>query len=126
MYGDSTHLRPQRPGEPHEPRRHEPTRVVELFVAGDVEHAKQVIRRFCMDRPCCVTVTPTTYIYRGGEEAGFVVGFRNYPRFPSDAYDLRTLAADLGDSLRRELGQDSYMVVDHGGMTSWSSTRTGE
>lgn len=125
MYGDSTHLRPQRPGEPRETRRHEPTKVVELFVAGDVEHAKQVIRRFCMERPCCVTVTPTTYVYRGGEESGFVVGFRNYPRFPSDAGDLRTLAADLGDALRRELGQDSYMVVDHGGMTSWSSTRDG-
>ena len=125
MYGDSTHLRPQRAGEAHETRRHEPTKVVELFMAGDVEHAKQVIRRFCMDCPCCVTVTPTTYVYRGGQEDGFVVGFRNYPRFPSDAYGLRTLAADLGDLLRRELAQDSYMVVDHGhaGMTSWSSMR---
>lgn len=123
MYGASTHVRPKVGATTDDTVRHAQTKVVELFVAGDAAHAKQVVRRFCMERPCCVTVTPTTYVYRGGEESGFVVGFRNYPRFPSDAYDLRTLAADLGDSLRRELGQDSYMVVDHGGMTSWSSMR---
>lgn len=100
--------------------KHEPTRVVELFMAGDVEHAKQVIRLFCRDVPCCVTVTPTTYVYTGGEEAGFVVGFRNYPRFPSDAYTLRTTAADLADRLRAALGQRSWMLVDASGMTTWS------
>lgn len=123
MYGVSTHLRPQAHSEASPARWHCPTRVVELFMAGDVEHAKQVIRRFCMERPCCVTVTPTSYVYRGGEESGFVVGFRNYPRFPTDSEGLLTLAADLGESLQRELGQDSCMVVDHAGATSWSSTR---
>lgn len=122
MYGESTHIQ-KAYGGPHETNRHEQTRVVELFMAGDVEHAKQIVRRFCKDRPCCVTVTPTTYIYRGGEESGFAIAFRNYPRFPSDQYTLRTLAFDLGGWLRNELGQDSYMVVDHGGMTTWSTTR---
>lgn len=122
MYGTSTHIRDQQPAA-GETRRHEQTRVVELFMAGDVEHAKQVIRRFCKERPCCVTVTPTTYIYNGGEEAGFIVGVRNYPRFPTDAHSLREEAADIGDALRESLGQDSYMVVDHDGMTTWSSTR---
>jgi hypothetical protein len=103
--------------------RHEQTRVIELFMAGDVEHAKQIIRVFCKDSPCCVTVTPTTYVYRGGEEAGFVVGFRNYPRFPGDAYSLRSLASDLGEQLRNATGQDSYMIVDANGMTTWSTTR---
>jgi len=101
----------------------EPTRIVELFMAGDIEHAKQIVRRFCMDRPCCVTVTQTSFIYRGGEEAGFVVAFRNYPRFPTDQYTMRQAAADLGETLRAELAQDSYMAVDHGGQTTWSTTR---
>lgn len=104
---------------------HEPTRIVEVYMAGDVEHAKQVIRRYCKDSPCGVTVTPTTYIYRGGEESGFVVGIRNYPRFPADSYALRTRANELGTLLREALGQDSFMVVDHNGQTSWSSTRQG-
>lgn len=100
--------------------RHEPTRVVEVFMAGDIAHAKQVIRRFCRDIPCCVTVTQTAFIYDGGEEAGFVVGFRNYPRFPTDAYTLRSTATDLAERLRVELGQKSYMTVDAGGQTTWS------
>lgn len=124
VYGAASRVQPQR-DERGADVRHEPTKVVELFMAGDIEHGKQIIRRFCMDRPCCVTVTPTSYIYRGGEEAGFVVGVRNYPRFPSDGYSLREIARDLGDSLRSELGQDSYMVVDHGGQTTWSTTRHG-
>lgn len=101
--------------------KHEPTHVVEVFMAGDIEHAKQVIRRFCRDVSCCVTVTQTTFIYRGGEESGFVVGFRNYPRFPTDAYTLRNTARDLADRLREELAQRSYMIVDASG-TTWSST----
>lgn len=100
---------------------HAQTRVVELFMAGDISHAKQVIRSFCRDNPCCVTVTPTDFVYKGGEESGFVVGFRNYPRFPTDAYSLRSWASDLGEKLRAELGQRSYMVVDAGGQTTWSS-----
>lgn len=120
MYGSATRTRKDAPGET---RRHEQTRVVELFMAGDAEHAKQIVRRFCAERPICVTVTPTTYMYRGGEEAGFVVGFRNYPRFPTDSHALRVEANDLGDALRSAMGQDSYMVVDNGGVTTWSSVR---
>jgi len=119
MYGDATHIKGSKDAAPGETVRHEPTRVVEVFMAGDIGHAKQVIRRFCRDVPCCVTVTPTAFIYNGGEEAGFVVGFRNYPRFPTDAYTLRATADRLADSLRAELGQRSYMSVDAGGMTTW-------
>lgn len=122
MYGAATRIQPARSQEGVR-TLHEPTHVVELFMAGDVEQAKVVIRRFCFDNPCCVTVTPTTYIYRGGEEQGFVVAFRNYPRFPSDAYRLRSLASDLAELLRSSLGQDSSMVVTLGGVTSWSTTR---
>jgi len=119
MYGNATHIE-QHAGERN---RHLPTRVVELFMAGDIGHAKQVIRQFCRDVKCCVTVTPTTYIYNGGEETGFIVGFRNYPRFPTDDHTLRSDARELADRLRAALGQDSYMSVDHGGMTTWSTTR---
>jgi hypothetical protein len=103
----------------------EPACTVEVFMAGDVQHAKQIVRRWCKETPCCVTVTPTTYIYRGGEESGFVVGFRNYPRFPKDPRELRLLASALADQLREELGQDSYMSVDRGGEVTWSTTRDG-
>lgn len=121
MYGESTTTKYRTP-QSGETVRHEPTRVVEVFMAGDIEHAKQIVRRFCIDTPICVTVTPTTFVYTGGEEDGFVVGFRNYPRFPTDAYSLRAVADDLAERLREALGQRSYMSVDAGGMTTWNST----
>jgi len=91
-------------------------------MAGDVEHAKQVIRRFCVDFPTCVTVSPTTYIYTGGEEVGFVVAFRNYPRFPTTLAALESKASSLANLLRESLAQDSCMIVCPA-VTSWSSTR---
>ena len=121
VYGKASRIRKCKRASPSETVRHEPTRVVEVFMAGDIDHAKQVIRRFCRDVPCCVTVTPTTFIYNGGEEAGFVVGFRNYPRFPTDSYTLRDTADRLADAMRAELGQRSYMRVDAGGMTTWNT-----
>lgn len=121
IYGEATRVAPAKKAEPGQTVRHEPTRIVEVFMAGDIGHAKQVIRRFCRESPCCVTVTPTTFIYNGGEEQGFVVGLRNYPRFPTDAYTLRSTAGELAERLVAELGQKSYMVVDAAGMTEWSS-----
>lgn len=99
------------------------TSSVDVFMAGDIEHAKQVVRAFCYQSPCCVTVTPTTYIYRGGEEAGFVVGFRNYPRFPTTAESLKRLASELAGRLLDALSQDSAMVVEAGGVTEWTTRR---
>ena len=84
---------------------------VSVYMAGDMEHAKQVIRRYCRSNPCCVTVTPTAYIYRGGAEDGFVVTFRNYPKHPTDGRSLEEQGRRLGAVLRDELGQDSFMVV---------------
>lgn len=118
IYGEATRIAAARNPEV----RQEPTRVIEVFMAGDIVHAKQVIRRFCRATPCCVTVTPTTFIYSGGEESGFVVGIRNYPRFPAEAEVLGTLADRLGSALTDELGQHSYMTVEHGGKTTWRST----
>jgi hypothetical protein len=118
IYGEACRIHGSNPG-----LRQAQTHVVELFMAGDIGHAKQVIRLFCADHSICVTVTPTLFVYAGGEEAGFVVGFRNYPRFPSAVPALWSKAAILGDTLLEELGQDSWMCVEAGGMTSWRSKR---
>jgi hypothetical protein len=114
MYGQATKLRDSKT---------ERTEVVEVFMAGDVCHAKRAVREFCYQSPCCVTVTPTTYIYRGGEEEGFVVAFRNYPRFPAASGSIRELAINLAKRLIDELSQDSAMVVESGGVTEWMTRR---
>jgi len=82
-----------------------------IFMAGDVQIAKQVCREYCFEKGLCVTIEPTTYIYTGGEESGFRIGLINYPRFPSTIEDLSLKASDLASALMIKLCQHSYSIV---------------
>lgn len=87
------------------------TYTLNLYMAGDIHQARQVCREYCMEVGLCVTVTPTTYIYTGGEEAGFIVGFINYPRFPASSGELWDTAMSLAKQLRNRLCQHSFTIV---------------
>jgi hypothetical protein len=85
---------------------------VRLYMAGDIEVARQVCREFCDSIGWCVTVTPTTYVYRGGEggeELGFIVGAINYARFPATpaTRNMKFLAIELMD----RLNQQSFSII---------------
>lgn len=99
-----------------------PTIRVDIFIAGDLEQAKQACREWCMEVGACVTVEPAFYIYTGGEEAGVRVGFINYPRFPSDAEAITARAEDLAELLMHRLCQHSYSIVGPE-TTRWYSRR---
>ena len=88
------------------------TYTVRMYMAGDIETAKRLIRTYCYppNPGLCVTVDPTTFIYTGGEELGFIVGLINYPRFPTTPADIANRAAALADRLRVGLGQESYTI----------------
>lgn len=83
---------------------------VRIYLAGPIDIAKHIIRRECMRTGLCVTVTPTTYIYTGGEEAGYVVGLINYPRFPMEDDEILGRARQLGQILMDETFQQSYSI----------------
>lgn len=87
------------------------TYTVTIFVAGDCETAKRLIRKECYQRGLCVTVTPTTLIYTGGEEAGVAIGLVNYPRFPADTDTLWARAVAIATALVPGLCQRSALVV---------------
>lgn len=94
-----------------------------IFIAGDVQHAKQVCREFCFAVGLCVTVEPTTYIYTGGEEAGVRVGLINYPRFGvENPSALHETARQLGVLLMNRLCQNSYSIAGRD-TTEWYSRR---
>ena len=99
-----------------------PTIRVDIFIAGDIEQAKQVCREYCFDVGLCVTVEPTAYIYTGGEEAGVRIGLINYPRFPATLAEIREKANILADRLMHSLCQQSYSVVGPE-ETEWFSRR---
>lgn len=87
------------------------THWVRIYLSGPIEVAKQVLRAECLREGLCVTVEPTTYIYTGGEEPGFVVGLLNYPRFPVTAEDLDRRARDLMHKLLAATCQHSALMV---------------
>jgi hypothetical protein len=95
-----------------------PTNTFRIYLSGSIEAAKQVLREECMRDPVCVTIDPTTFIYRGGEEAGYVVGLLNYPRFPKEPEALRDRAIAIAETLLARTFQRSALVVGLG-VTAW-------
>lgn len=93
-----------------------------IHIAGNLAVAEQACREFCMDVGECVTVTPTNFIYKGGEEIGVIVGFINYPRFPRSAQEIDQRAKSLADKLMVALCQSSYSI-ETPTLTTWFSRR---
>lgn len=93
-----------------------------IYMAGAVADAERVCREYCMEVGLCVTVAPTQYIYTGGQEAGFVVGLINYPRFPALPGQVDQHAEALGLRLMVALCQLSF-TVETRECTRWFSRR---
>lgn len=93
-----------------------------IYMSGPIEVAKQVLRAECARAGLCVTIDPTTFIYTGGEEAGFVVGLVNYPRFPEDNDTILVRALDIVELLLDATHQHSAMVMTPR-TTFWTSRR---
>lgn len=88
-----------------------PTYQIRIYLAGPIEVAKQVIREHLLAEPLCVTIEPTTFIYTGGEEAGYVVGLLNYPRFPAAPNELNVRADVLAELLLARTFQRTALIV---------------
>lgn len=84
---------------------------VKIYMAGSLEDAKRICRRYCYANGLCVTIEPTTYIYTGGAEDGVCVGLINYPRFPRIPEHILDTARYLAEELRVGLYQHSYCLV---------------
>jgi hypothetical protein len=98
----------------------EATYWVRIYVAGDIQTAKQALREECLREGLCVTVEPCDFIFTGGEEAGFVVGLLNYPRFPTQPDVLIARAKLIAQFLMERCCQFSALVVTRD-QTEWLS-----
>lgn len=99
----------------------EPTYTVDIYMAGDIAQAKQIIRKYC-EKGFCVHIYPADYIYTGGEESGFKIGIVNYPRFPASAVDLLAAAKELAELLIDGLFQHSALIISPAN-TIWITRR---
>jgi hypothetical protein len=77
-----------------------PFEEVESFIQDWVDRVSQ-----------CVSVTRTEYIYRGGREPGIIVGFINYPRFPSHPANIEMGALELASELLKKCKQMRLSIV---------------
>jgi len=83
---------------------------ISIFIAGRAADIEDQCRTYCDEIGFCVTCTPTNFIYRNGEEEGYIVGLINYPRFPLTPDELWQHAETLAERLRIEADQDSYTI----------------
>jgi hypothetical protein len=90
--------------------RSEPTRRIDLFIAGDINTARQTCRRFCLTG-FCVTITPTEFIYTYGAEQGVRIGIINYPKFSLSWDELWLKAEALSSVLLDDLCQGALCMV---------------
>lgn len=103
-------------------RLNQPAFWVKLYLSGPIEVAKQVLREECMKEGLCVTIEPTTFIYTGGEELGYVIGLLNYPRFPSTPDQLEARAKTLMAALLAGTFQHSVLMMTPT-VTEWITLR---
>ena len=103
-------------------RAEAPSYPVSIFIAGNVWEAETACLDYCDQTGFCVTVTETTYVYTGGEEAGVIVGLINYPRFPKEPHEIWSRAEELAALLRERLKQESY-TIQAPDRTVWFSHR---
>lgn len=76
-----------------------------------LEAVRNVCREYVNEVGLCVSVTPTEFIYMDGEEPGAIVGFINYPRFPSVTEEIEGRASELAKGLKHALGQNRVSIV---------------
>ena len=94
---------------------------VKIFIAGNVQKAKQLCAEF-VEKGACVNVVETEYIYKYGMEQGVIVQFINYPRFPKTPDQVIRDAFQLGKLLMHGLHAGSYTVDSSGWQNSAFNT----
>ena len=77
----------------------------------DITKLMGVCQGYCNDIGWCVTVTPTTFIYKNGNEEGIIVGIINYPRFPLYLDELHKRTAILAKLLMEASEQFRVTIV---------------
>jgi hypothetical protein len=83
---------------------------VRIYMAGDIDRAKNIISDYVWENPQCANVYETEYIYTGGREKGFCAEFINYPRFNMAKSKIYRDAEMLAERLMNGLNQISYTI----------------
>jgi hypothetical protein len=78
-----------------------------------IERAKEIIQEWVDTYEDCVSFTETEFLYKNGNEKGFIVEFINYPRFPREPQEAFQRAKFLAQILTDELEQFRITFQDN-------------
>jgi len=76
-----------------------------------VDEVYEVCKSYCDMFGFCVTVTPTQFVYKNGDEDGAIIGIINYPRFPATKRELKKHIEVIVKILLDKFKQNRISVV---------------
>lgn len=71
----------------------------------NIKEVYKLCQEYCNNVGLCVTVTPTKFIYKNGNEDGVVIGLINYPRFPAHSEEIENTAIDIAQKFLKAFNQ---------------------
>ncbi|MFH1248551.1 MAG: hypothetical protein V1660_00170 [archaeon] len=76
-----------------------------------IQEVKDFLQEYVNKGGLCVSLTPTTFFYKGGSEEGVVIGLINYPRYPFTKEKLKQVTEDLAMSCKEKFKQIRMSIV---------------
>ena len=75
-----------------------------------LDEVKDFLQQYVNKVGLCVTVTPTTFVYKDGREDGAVIGLINYPRFPTTREKLKQTAEEIAGLCKTKYNQNRVSI----------------
>lgn len=76
-----------------------------------IKEVIKICRKYTDKLGWCITVTPTYFVYKNGDEEGFSIGIINYPRFPLSQKELKKRTFELANILLKHFRQYRISIV---------------
>lgn len=73
--------------------------------------AEAICQKYCDENGYGLTIEPTRFIYKDGNEDGVKVGLINYPRFPRKPIEIKNIALFLANELKEHFKQERVSIV---------------
>ena len=75
-----------------------------------LEDVKDFLQEYVNKGGLCITVTPTTYLYKDAREDGAVIGLINYPRFPMTKEKIKQAAEEIANLCKDRYKQNRISI----------------
>jgi len=75
-----------------------------------LDDVKDFLQEYVNRVSLCVTIIPTTFIYKDNRDDGAIIGLMNYPRFPTTKEDLEKTAEEIARLCKERYKQNRISI----------------